>query len=318
MENMPHNKIHMLYNGQSDEQFRSWLKDKGVIVHEHNPTWTEEIEKMRSNGKIEASHLFQHSGNYFGTWQRIDVPLLLDTEYCLLLDADTVVSRPFTMADFGLNLTRGLAMSSEYSHDDQPVNAGVMVMNIPFLRETYSQFLEFILQHVDTATFNHPSPSDQGAYLEFYWDDTKHLAEAFNHKPYWNDDENTLEPPFIIHFHGPKPHDYLKALMGQECAVSLQELCSEVPNYTFLCPALRAFAKANKELGTLSYCRAAFGVDGEIDFCNKMLSSLAEGDDSDCLQQQKNMRIQRTAYLLEAIVPETSTADEESAHLTEA
>ena len=84
---------------------------------------------MRQHGDPAASNLFLHEGNYFGTWQRIDIPLFIDTEYCLLLDSDTLLTKPFTLADFGLNLTRGIAMSSEINFDEKvPSNAGVTLI----------------------------------------------------------------------------------------------------------------------------------------------------------------------------------------------
>ena len=121
---MPENKIHVIYHGNSDHDFLAWLKKGNVIVHEHHPTWKADIERMRLNGDPAKSHLYLHEGNYFGTWQRIDIPTMLDTEYCILLDADTVILRPFTLADFGLNTTYSIAMSAESNQrHTEPWNA---------------------------------------------------------------------------------------------------------------------------------------------------------------------------------------------------
>jgi hypothetical protein len=68
---MPHNKIHVLYHGKKDEEFRTWLAGQNVTIHSHFPQWRQKIEEMRRNGDRAKSHLFQHSGNYMGTWQRI-------------------------------------------------------------------------------------------------------------------------------------------------------------------------------------------------------------------------------------------------------
>lgn len=157
-QQMPATPIHILYNGRQDTQFRKWLQSRNVILHQHDPSWKDQIEEMRRNGDPKASHLFNHAGNYFGTWQRIDIPHFLRSEYALLLDADTVIRRPFTLADFGLNLTHSVAMSSEINYEDMfPSNAGVTLMNIPHLRHTHDDFIQFILQHVKTGgNFDHP------------------------------------------------------------------------------------------------------------------------------------------------------------------
>lgn len=42
-----------------------------------------------------------------------------------------------------------------------------LFLHVPYLRKTYNKFISFILEHVSNATFPHPSPSDQGAYLSF-------------------------------------------------------------------------------------------------------------------------------------------------------
>jgi hypothetical protein len=275
--------IHILYNGQEDVEFRQWLLNKGVIVHNHNPTWTDKIEEMRLNGDPAASHLFLHAGNYFGTWQRIDIPLFVESEYVLLLDSDTVIRKSFTLNDFGLNLTRGIAMSSEMNADDKtPSNAGVTLMNIPHLRHTYHDFLAFILDHVETAKFDHPSPSDQGAYLVFYKDTTKFLSRNFNFKPYWQLPEHEFWRVYIIHFHGPKPHDYMRYVMGKGCSTAVLSLCRASQTFPFLCRSLHHFARASRLVDETIYCESSFESTNQVAFCNNLFDDLAQHG-SNCL-----------------------------------
>lgn len=276
-QQMPNNVIHILYHGKKDVAFRQWLKDQRVIVHDHNPSWRPKIEEMRLNGDPASSHLFLHSGNYFGTWQRIDIPLFIESEYCLLLDADTVLRRPFTIADFGLDLTYGIAMSSEMHPEDKfPSNAGVTLMNVPHLRQTYDRFLDFILAHVETAKFDHPSPSDQGAYLVYYQNVTRFLAREFNFKPYWRIDERDFRKAFIVHFHGPKPHDYLRFIIGKGCSKAVIDLCRASMKFPFLCRSLHYFAKASRSVDENAYCKASFEVRNHVLFCGKLFETLAE------------------------------------------
>ena len=84
-KHMPLSKIHVLYHGRDDTEFQTWLENNGAILHRHDPDWRSSIEEMRLKGDPKKSHLFLHVGNYFGTWQRIDIPQFVDAEYCLSL-----------------------------------------------------------------------------------------------------------------------------------------------------------------------------------------------------------------------------------------
>ena len=159
--------IHIIYHGSTDTNLLNWLESHNVILHNHLPKWRSTIEEMRvsSSEQLQSqSHLFRHSGNYFGTWQRIDIPLFVNAEYALFLDSDTIIDSRITLADFGPGITRGIALSSEFSETTfLPSNAGVVLLNIPKLRQTYDSFVGFIHNH--TTTHFLMGPSDQGAYL---------------------------------------------------------------------------------------------------------------------------------------------------------
>jgi hypothetical protein len=187
------------------------------------------MEHMRSRGNARTSHLFLHGGNYFGTWQRIDIQKFIETEYCILLDADTVTLRPFTLRDFGLNLTYSLGMSAERHrhHVGNLLNAGVTLINVPHMRATYHDFFQFVLNHVDRPEFNHAAPSDQGAYLDFYESTVQQISHFWNWKAYWGvkQEHDMFKQIKILHFHGIKPHDYVKKILGQSCDKAIDHLC---------------------------------------------------------------------------------------------
>eukprot|EP00559_Dactyliosolen_fragilissimus_P008301 CAMPEP_0184858804 /NCGR_PEP_ID=MMETSP0580-20130426/3844_1 /TAXON_ID=1118495 /ORGANISM="Dactyliosolen fragilissimus" /LENGTH=626 /DNA_ID=CAMNT_0027355111 /DNA_START=221 /DNA_END=2101 /DNA_ORIENTATION=- len=255
--------IHILYHGENDRDFLTWLHKYEVIVHKHEPTWLDDIELMRQHGNPRRSHLFLHKGNYIGTWQRIDIPLFINAEYCLLLDSDTVVHEKFSMHDFGLDITSGIAVSSEADEDsDIPWNLGVALFNVPMLRETYDGFLKFILSHVENPMFKN-NVSDQGAYLQYYESNVKFLDKTFNVKPYWTK-VSTFQKRKIVHFHGLKAHDILKLFMGYKQTSfpsSVWFLLRLVnTNKKHACLALHDFsiyiAKDSKNLR--QYCRKVF------------------------------------------------------------
>jgi hypothetical protein len=57
-----------------------------------------------------------------------------------------------------------------------------------------------------------------------------------------------------------------------------------------MCQSLRHFALANKELGPESYCNTSFEAEAEVLYCMSMLSSLANGNSEDCIQQQASLQ----------------------------
>ena len=252
--------IHILYHGHMDTKFIDWLRAQDVILHKHYPQWKDIIERHRLKGNKDSSHLFAHAGNYLGTWQRIDIPDFIASEYCLYLDADTLVVNKFSMADFGLNITKTIAFSLESESDNIPHNAGIALMNVPKLRETKPKFLLFI-EHGLNETFS--APSDQGAYKDFYH--PAFLDRSFNIKPYFHN----MEQRKVVHFHGPKPHEWFKVLIGE----AISPIFNTYLRYVFpingenhikaLCFSLLEFVKsAKRELGLLKqYCVASFPKD---------------------------------------------------------
>jgi len=206
--------IHILYHGLNDIQFQKWLRTHNVIIHDHKPTWIDTIEEMRVNGDPMKSHLFLDKGNYIGTWQRIDIPLFIDAEYIMFLDSDTVIHTAFDIHDFGLDVTASIACSAEADEEDtRPWNLGVSLFNVPMLRETYDDFMKFIESHRKNPMFENDNISDQGAYLEYYKATAQFLDTKFNVKPYWNKDSRFVSRK-IVHFHGMKPQDILRVLIG--------------------------------------------------------------------------------------------------------
>ena len=276
--------IHILYHGSKDKHFLSWLKECSVIVHKHEPKWLDMIETLRQNGDPALSHLFLHKGNYIGTWQRIDIPLFINAEYILFVDSDTIIRNKFGMHDFGLDVTPGIAASSEFDEEDsRPWNIGVCLFNVPKLRETYESFLSFIDAHTDSPVFG-GNVSDQGAYLEFYAASVQFLDTIFNVKPYWKIQRN-FDERIIIHFHGLKPHDYLKIFMGYPSdyfGAALRDVILKGKKMDNACLLMHDFSKfiSEDEENLQSYCDHVFEEEGEnkADICMRFFSELAAED----------------------------------------
>ena len=300
-------EIHVLYHGREDIDFLSWLIKKHVIIHRHMPEWIHVIERLRGTTDKNRSHLSSHSGNYLGTWQRIDIPLFINAEYALLLDADTIIHESFTLADFGLDITQGIAFSNEAIEDElKPLNAGVSLLNIPKLRRTYHNFLHFITNHAVENKGFLTAPNDQGAYLDFYENEVTFLPIKFNVKPYFTSRGNWNERK-IVHYHGVKPHDIMNGLMGKRFEDFPEVLRSYLLVKVFgdeslysICLSLRDFGIAmiqDKE-NLKEYCKYSFDGDKEvlakITACMIFYEEIAQkSEGEDCLEVMKSLGFER-------------------------
>lgn len=155
-----------------------------------------------------------------GAFLRVHVPTValdmgIEDEYVLYADTDVMFVRDPVATLLGLrpelfavapelgfykelNLRRNRRRRTVLS-----INSGVMLMNLPRLRETYSEFTKWIYRKVRPTW-----AWDQTAYQRFYgpprrrggviWDE---LPLRYNWKPCWGMDGGD-----IIHFHGPKPY----------------------------------------------------------------------------------------------------------------
>uniref|UniRef100_A0A7S1XX08 Nucleotide-diphospho-sugar transferase domain-containing protein n=1 Tax=Phaeomonas parva TaxID=124430 RepID=A0A7S1XX08_9STRA len=226
-----------------------WLVGHGVRVIYHRPTWADElVQRVESKVAEEnmRSHLSLDPDAMLGTFLRIEVPVLgLLDEFVLYTDVDVMFTGHVDWdvilgqdkysalrgsTDFargkGLSgggrageggLPRYFSASSEMQKSRLPgmLNAGVMLLNMRALRESYDAFRHFIFS---SSSLDWPAgPGDQGAYKTFYsetsvtWSWRKgrlttctpiasFLPFELNWKTYWPRNDFAR----IIHFHGPK------------------------------------------------------------------------------------------------------------------
>lgn len=274
---MPAASIHMLYHGKGDAVFRGWLIQHGVVIHEHQPEWRGKLEDIRRavvNHRTHPSRLYDSPGNFFGTFQRIDIPRFLSVEYCILLDSDAFVVRPFTIADLGAAVPRALAFSSELDEEgDRPLNAGVSLLNVPFLRKSLDEFHEFVFSHTETDFVN--GPGDQGAFLDFYGKDIEFLSPRFNMKPYYRNEAN-WKHKYIVQYHGLKPHEQIAYWFDGTCEPLQCYLISRFSDSPFKCEAMVEFAKAAASEGPgiiREYCDIE--LERRSDLCVELLDMMA-------------------------------------------
>ena len=179
-------KPNFIYDGEPDE-LTEWLKNKGVNIIYHKVSFADRILET-----------FSEKDRYIplGAYLRCDIPVLeKDEEYILYTDCDVIFLKDIN--EYNTPKPKYFACSSQFNKKDFiDFNTGVMVMNVATLKESHSQFVEFIKENI-----NRLPVFDQSAYQFFYGKKNEKLDVMFNHKPYWGVEKNA----YVVHFHGPKP-----------------------------------------------------------------------------------------------------------------
>ncbi|GFR48373.1 hypothetical protein Agub_g10263 [Astrephomene gubernaculifera] len=217
-----------IFSGNTSSPIATWLAGQGVALISHEPVWRERLLGMAGNKaqrNVHHSPLFKSPDALVSTFQRVDlpvVPLLDQYTHVLYTDVDVYFRRPITLDDFGLPLPRSVSMSYEMDRMF-PFNAGVIVANLPTMRQRYKEFIRMMLDNTNGLYYPNYGPADQGIINKFYEVDLRAnmLSQAFNAKPY-----SAFDPAaFILHFHGPKPHDYASYLRDGKC--EFRNLCEK-------------------------------------------------------------------------------------------
>ena len=234
-------------------QLAQWLTSMGITVLHHNPVWKPQVLRglraSHQKGRNTTSTNFAHVGAAITTFLRVDVPILGFTdEFVLYADTDVYFARDITLSDF-LPLPHYFRVGTESIGGGHFTagNAGVMLMNVEGLRRTHSQFLAmaFSSHYIEQGLhYGEAGPLDQGAYNKFY--SGRFFVQnwpLFNWKPYWG----YCAAAKIVHFHGPKPHDYLAHATGGPTRHSIFEpifkRCSTLPvAHTCMDTVLRYYA----------------------------------------------------------------------------
>lgn len=222
-----------------------FLNSYNVTIIHHVPIWSDAFwakVKPHRTANLRHSHLYKSKETVVGTWQRIDIPtlhILKQYHHVLFTDTDVFFRKSIAFIDFNV-LPDYVSMAPEMS-DMFPYNAGVMLMNLYNLSVSYNKFFAFIMSNNFGLYFPDYGPGDQGAYNQFYEKGLRSsvLSKNFNAKPY----QTFLESSSIVHFHGPKPHEYLQffksgvCLFGTMCEAGFQQsFCQYLHDWNKFCP----------------------------------------------------------------------------------
>ena len=180
----------LIYNGQPN-QFTSDMTNMGAEIIFHKLSF--EIEIVNNSKRDD---LWKQIA--MGAYLRLDIPDVLNSNDTILYtDTDIIFLKDPTEY---LLTTDLIAASSEFEfHDFSKINTGSMVINLEKSRDPFRLVREKTIDNLDVI-----EDYDQGAlrlFLNRKWD---HLHQFMNWKPYWGVEEKAI----ILHFHGPKPHDF--------------------------------------------------------------------------------------------------------------
>ena len=213
-----------IYMGDKNDEMYQWLKRQGVYVVLHDPSWKINIVQKYDEAKkfAKAAATYESITSLVATFMRFDIPIihaLYQYNYVLYTDVDVLFLKKIDLHSFPPKLPE--AMSMAFEMDDRfPCNAGVVLYNLPYMRQSYHDLVNFAMRTPGLHFGDKYGPADQGALNQFYEDEmrsTCSLPQTFNAKPYKLGDLDSLEGVFILHFHGPKPQHYLDFASNRGC-----------------------------------------------------------------------------------------------------
>jgi hypothetical protein len=152
-----------------------------------------------------------------GIFLRTELPRLCaergwDDEAVLYTDCDVMFTGDPEPLLPGLAGRFFAAAPEEDPADSMAINSGVMLLNLPALRQVEPAFIEFIRRHLTECA----ELTDQWAYRSFFRRGWGELPAVLNWKPYWGENPDAR----IVHFHGPKP--FLRAAIADGTAAPVQ------------------------------------------------------------------------------------------------
>lgn len=150
-----------IHTGDKSAPITSWLESQGVRVLHHDPSWRRQLLAV-ANRRVttDAPSWLRHRAavidpardeGIISQWLRIDVPVtpwVDQYHYVIYTDNDIMILRPFDFWQLPRPLPETVGMGPDMLNRF-PWNAGVIVMNVPRLRETHPRFLDFVMSNKD-------------------------------------------------------------------------------------------------------------------------------------------------------------------------
>ncbi len=207
---------HCIYNGDDPDNI-SWLEGTGAKVICHKSSFEEDLKF----GYVKNFRIFS------GHWLRVDIPLIeSEDDFVLYTDTDVIfLNHPKVSM-----LPTILGAVPEFREGKMFFNNGVMVMNVQALKSDHPIFVNNIRERLRN-NFTYPA-HDQASFNRRYRDKITEIPREFNWRPYWGIGSEVS----IVHFHGPKPEEFLDYESDKIEKISetyLNMIKSDVPSYKY-------------------------------------------------------------------------------------
>eukprot|EP01025_Chloroclados_australasicus_P045424 TRINITY_DN4971_c0_g1_i5.p1 TRINITY_DN4971_c0_g1~~TRINITY_DN4971_c0_g1_i5.p1 ORF type:complete len:764 (-),score=49.78 TRINITY_DN4971_c0_g1_i5:1095-3386(-) len=217
-----------LFLGEKDSTIARWLQAMGVKLIYHEPQWMAQLVVQNTEAiKNRDGHdyLFETPEDLIANFLRMDIPLLRElSQYAFVLYTDAAVyfrkKVDFTELPLPLPETIGMGFLNSPSF---PYGADISIMNMFGLRTNYEEFLKFVLSNKEMLNFPEYGSAISGAFNQFYENNAKRwvLPKTYNGRPYYDFSDDAV----IVHFQGPKPHDYHLYLSTNSCTAIPSDRC---------------------------------------------------------------------------------------------
>eukprot|EP01025_Chloroclados_australasicus_P045423 TRINITY_DN4971_c0_g1_i4.p1 TRINITY_DN4971_c0_g1~~TRINITY_DN4971_c0_g1_i4.p1 ORF type:complete len:765 (-),score=45.33 TRINITY_DN4971_c0_g1_i4:1815-4109(-) len=217
-----------LFLGERDSTIARWLQAMGVELIYHEPQWMAQLVVQN----VEAikhrdghNYLFETPEELIANFLRMDIPLLPElSQYAFVLYTDIAVyfRKKVDLTELPLPLPETIGMGFLNS-PSFPYGADISIMNMFGLRTNYEEFLKFVLSNKEMLNFPEYGSAISGAFNQFYKNNAKRwvMPQTYNGRPYYDFYDDTV----IVHFQGPKPHDYHLYLSTNNCNAIQQDMC---------------------------------------------------------------------------------------------
>ncbi len=189
-------KPHLVYDGP-DNALLSYFRNRGVVVILHRLSFFTELNRYRGIVSIDYNWLI-------GNALRFDIPKIEnDAQFILYTDTDVVFHRDvrFESLSAPLAAVKEIIVQGDVMQEtDRAFNAGVMVMNVAFMRSLYDVFRQSL---IDIASGKLVNPwYDQGVLNSICQGLWMPLPQTLNCRPFYGCEGS----PAISHFQFLKPH----------------------------------------------------------------------------------------------------------------
>jgi hypothetical protein len=196
---------HCIYDGR-DNPLTDWLTAQGVTLHRRKVWFADELTS--------EAVIAQNGVNGFdppaaaGFYLVLEVPRVeTEDEFVLFTDCDVIFNGPVALHEIRPKFLAAvpevpdLMASLPADVAGTAFNSGVILMNVPAMRNMSSTILDLLRQHGFYRVPGRGATYDQAILNEAYQGRWEHLPDRYNWRAFWVENDDAR----IIHFHGPKP-----------------------------------------------------------------------------------------------------------------